>query len=61
MTYDQLIKHYGTQAAAAQALGLSQPSVWAWKDRTIPYDRQCQIQVATNGKLKAKLEDDGRK
>lgn len=60
MTYEQLIEHYGSQAEAARALGLKQPSVWAWQEATIPYDRQCQIQIATDGKLVARREDDSR-
>lgn len=60
MTYQDLIQHYGTQAAAAKALGLAQPSVHEWQHTTIPYDRQCQIQVATGGRLLARRKDDAR-
>ena len=60
MTYADLIKHYGSQVEAARALKLAPPSVYAWKAETIPYERQCQIQIATNGKLKAKREHDAR-
>ena len=60
MTYAELIDYYGSQVEASRALRLSPPSVWAWKDSTIPYDRQCQIQVETKGALKARRKDDSR-
>jgi DNA-binding transcriptional regulator YdaS (Cro superfamily) len=60
MTFDQLIEHYGSQAEAARALGLKQPSIAEWKQATIPFDRQCQIQVATGGRLLARRSDDAR-
>lgn len=60
MTYDQLIAHYGSQAETARALGLKQPSIAEWKQATIPYDRQCQIQINTGGRLLARRVDDAR-
>lgn len=60
MTYDELIQHYGSQAEAARALGLKPPSVYEWQHTTIPYDRQCQIQIATSGRLTARRKDDAR-
>ena len=60
MTYADLIAHFGSQAAAARALELSQPSVYGWKDSSIPYDRQCQIEITTDGALKARRDDDSR-
>lgn len=60
MTYDELIKHFGSQAEAARALGLKPPSVYEWQHNTIPFDRQCQIQIATGGRLIARREDDAR-
>lgn len=54
MTYDQLIAHYGTQKAAAEALGLSQPSLCEWRDNDlIPHPRQAQYELLTKGKLRA--------
>ena len=52
MTFDQFIKHFGTQQKAANALGLKQPSINAWR-KGIPYPRQFQIQVITGGILQA--------
>lgn len=60
MTYDDLIQHYGSQAEAARALGLKPPSISEWKEATIPYDRQCQIQIATGNRLTARRRDDAR-
>jgi DNA-binding transcriptional regulator YdaS (Cro superfamily) len=60
VTYDDLIARFGSQAAAARALHVSQPTVWAWKTRSIPFDRQYEIELATDGALVAKLEDDQR-
>ena len=53
MTYDQLIEHYGSQAAAARALGLQPPSVYEWKEKGIPLPRQAQYELDTAGVLKA--------
>lgn len=53
MTYEDLIEHYGTQKAAAEALGLSQPSLSGWRDKGIPPPRQAQYELLTRGKLKA--------
>ncbi len=60
MTYEDLIGFYGSQAEAARRLGLSQPSVHEWQHTTIPYDRQCQAQIDSAGKLTASREDDAR-
>lgn len=60
MTYDHVIEHYGSQAEAARQLGLKPPSLAEWKANTIPYERQCQIQIETDGRLLARREDDAR-
>jgi DNA-binding transcriptional regulator YdaS (Cro superfamily) len=60
MTYQELIDFYGTQAEAARMLGLKPPSVHDWQHSTIPYERQCQIQIATGGRLTARRKDDAR-
>jgi len=47
------IKHFGSQSALAQALGLDRQVVWNWKERgQIPIGRQYQIQVITKNKVK---------
>lgn len=55
MKKQQAIKHFGTQQALADALGISQPSVAAWK--AIPILRQIQIETVTGGALKADLPE----
>jgi hypothetical protein len=56
MTYDDLIKHYGTPTKAGEALGLKNPRqmLYSWRNR-VPIDRQIEYEVATGGKLKADL------
>ena len=53
MTYEQLIAHYGTQQAAADAIGIKQPSVAEWKEKGIPIPRQAQYELESAGTLKA--------
>jgi len=54
MNPQTVLDHFGSQAAMARALGIKQPSVFAWfKSGRIPYPRQCQIEVVTGGKVKA--------
>lgn len=53
MTYEQLIEHFGSQAAAARAIGIKPPSVAEWKEDGIPLPRQAQYELLTNGELKA--------
>jgi len=52
VTYEELIAYYGTQKAAADALGLSQPSLDGWK-KGIPPPRQAQYELLTSGALQA--------
>lgn len=54
MTYDQAVGFFGSQAALAKAMGVSSPSVYEWRNG-IPVIRQYQIELATNGLLKADL------
>ena len=54
MTPQELIDYFGSQSAAAAALGITQPSVWDWLQAgEIPESRQYQIQLATDGALRA--------
>jgi hypothetical protein len=54
MSPEQVIAHYGTQAAVCRALGIKQPSVFEWvANGRIPRLRQYQIQLETRGKLLA--------
>lgn len=47
-----VLEHFKTQKAVAQALGIKQPSVALWGEYP-PDARQLQIQKVTRGKLKA--------
>ena len=52
MTKEEVIRHYGTQAAVALALGgMNQSTVSGWRD--VPALRQLQIEALTGGALKA--------
>jgi DNA-binding transcriptional regulator YdaS (Cro superfamily) len=52
MTPNQVIQHFGTQCAAAEAAGVSQPAVSAWLKRgEVPARRQLVLAHASSGKL----------
>ena len=53
MTYDQLVKHFGSEAEAARVLIIPQSTINAWSVNGIPHWRQSTIEFATNGKLRA--------
>lgn len=54
MNFDKLIKYFGSQVAAADAIGVTQPTLSNWKKRgRIPHLQQLRIEHATGGKLKA--------
>ena len=53
MNTDDLVRHYGDRKAAQKALGISRQLWRFWTKRGIPKLRKFQIQVNTNGKLKA--------
>lgn len=57
MKTQQVIDHFGSQAAVAKALDIAQPSVAQWGDRP-PALRQLQIEVLTRGALRAGPECD---
>ena len=57
MKTQQVIDHFGSQAAVAQALGIAQPSVAQWHESP-PALRQLQIEALTNGALRAGPECD---
>jgi predicted XRE-type DNA-binding protein len=57
MTKDEVVKHFGSQAAVATALGIRQPSVAEWSD-PLPELRQLEIERLTEGKLRAGHECD---
>ena len=53
MDYEDLIKHFGSQAAVAKAFGIQQPSVAEWKTRGVPEKRQLEAEQMTGGDMKA--------
>lgn len=62
MKPNDALHHFGSVSAIASVCGCEQPSVSEWFSRgKIPDGRQYQIQIATNGALKADLPADRRK
>jgi DNA-binding transcriptional regulator YdaS (Cro superfamily) len=54
MTPDDALKFFGSKSEIARALGVQPPSVSEWFDNgEIPEGRQYQLELATEGKLKA--------
>ena len=54
MTYEQVLKHYGTVIEASKRLGITHQAIYAWKKAGyIPPRAQKHIQAETRGKLKA--------
>jgi transcriptional regulator with XRE-family HTH domain len=61
MKPSDLLIHYRTQAEAADELGMSKQTVSHWlKTGSIPLKSQIQIEVKTDGKLKADLSEHER-
>jgi hypothetical protein len=55
MLTKSVIKHFGSRAKVAQALGYSRQAIYRWGD-TVPLPAQYRIQVATAGRFKVKSE-----
>ena len=56
MTPEQVIKHYGSEQAAADALKMTRQAINYWKLRkVIPTRTQAFIQLKTNGALRAQM------
>ena len=51
MTYNDALHHFGTQVKLAAALGITQPTVSAWKGE-IPDAYQYQLEIITAGALR---------
>lgn len=60
MTYDQLVKHFGSEADAGRAIGKNRQTVNRWK-KAIPLEEQINIEVLTRGELRADLPKSVRK
>lgn len=62
MSPQQVIEFYGTQVNVASALGIAQSSVSGWVQAgAVPMERQYQVELATNGQLRADLPADRRR
>ena len=60
MTPEQIIKHYGDEKAAADALGVTRQIINYWKQKgEVPIRTQSLIQLLTKGKLKAEINGKG--
>ncbi len=54
MTTDEALQFFGTAAALARTLKIKPPSVSEWiADGEIPIGRQCQLEIITDGALRA--------
>lgn len=53
MNYGQLVDHWKTPSAAAEALGVDRRRVDDWKKRRIPSKWQVKAAALSGGKLKA--------
>ena len=54
MTKTEVSEYFGTPYRAAQALGITSQSYYAWPEQ-ISELRQCHIECFTNGRLKADI------
>ena len=52
MTKAEAIKHFGGSTKVAKALGITKQAVYKWPEE-LPEGRQFQIEILTQGKLKA--------
>ena len=53
MTHDDLRRMWGSDSNIAKALGVSRQLVAHWRRKGLSYPRQCAIQIATKGRLRA--------
>ena len=61
MSPQDLVGHFDSIAAAARALKVSPPNISQWVDAgQIPIDRQCQIEIVTDGALRADRDENGQ-
>lgn len=61
MTPTQLLRHYKTKVAIAEAIGVDKQVVQGWFERDrVPLDQQTKLEVATAGELKADVSDEFR-
>lgn len=56
MTKQEAVQHFKTGAKLAEALGITHQAVYDWGEK-VPAVRQYQIEVLTEGKLKAERQN----
>jgi hypothetical protein len=59
MKKSDVIKHFGTLRAVAQAVGVTEGAVGQWKE-DLPIARQAHIEILTSGALKADVPGRGK-
>jgi hypothetical protein len=59
MTINEVLSYFHhRQCQVAKALNVHHQTVWLWvKKQKIPYDKQCILEVETNGALKASKDN----
>lgn len=61
MNCSELLRHYKTKVAIAEAGGVDRQVVHGWFERgKVPLDQQTKYEVATGGLLKADVSDEFR-
>lgn len=54
MTYEELINFFGNPTKIHRAINVALPNIAYWKKiNNIPIERQCYIEIITQGRLKA--------
>ena len=53
MTYNQIVKYFGSVAAAARKLDYTRAGIYHWRDNGIPIRTQQWIETRTRGVMKA--------
>lgn len=59
MKFSDVMIHYNyNMANISRALGISRQAIERWRDKNkVPYPRQCEIEILTEGDLKANRDD----
>lgn len=60
MRKKDVVEHFGTQKAVAEALGLTEAAISAWDEDEIPRGRAFELQVLTGGKLRVDSKPEKR-
>lgn len=53
MTIEEVINYYGSIKTLADSIGVSRQTIYLWKEKgAIPFARQAQIELESDGHLK---------